>query len=402
MTQDLLGTASALHVSDEFEPLMDRLEALVPLIKANGAANEDARRLGDDVVAALHESGVFRMGIPVSLGGYECSPRQVIAVIEKLAYADASTGWSAMALQMESGTTAAYLSDEATEQLYADGGYELMAGQGTRPDNGRAHKVKGGYLLSGSWNFASGVPHAGYIHTAALVEGTGEAMIFTLPKAQTTVVDNWNVMGLRATGSHDYIIEDAFVPDAFVYPVGTKEPLHGGALYSVGLANMAGMNHAGWALGVGRRMLEEMAALARRKSGAPGAGVDTAQFHADFAEAEAKLRAARAFVMDVWADNEAALARGELLSTEQETLTRLALNHATWSAHAVGMTVYTWAGTAALRTGDLQRYFRDLHAGTQHVTSGPVVLQQCGKALAGLAKNPAWQFFSLVERGERA
>ncbi|WP_127128765.1 acyl-CoA dehydrogenase family protein [Georgenia sp. SYP-B2076] len=402
MTQDLIESTATLHVSDEFDALMERLDAIEPVLKANGAANEDAKRLSDDVVAALHESGVFRIGIPVSLGGYEFSPRQVIAVIEKLAYADASTGWSVMALQMESGTTAAYLSDEATNDLYADGGYALMAGQGTRPGNGRAHKVDGGYLLSGSWQFASGVPHAQYIHTAALVEATGEAKIFTIPKNLTTVVDNWNVMGLRATGSHDYIIEDAFVPDAYVYDIGTKEASHGGALYHVGLANMAGMNHAGWALGVGRRLLDEMAVLARKKSGTPGASVDTDQFYAEFAEAEAKLRSARAFVMSVWEANEAALAEGRTLGTEEETLTRLALNNATWSVHAVGVTVYKWAGTAALRTGDLQRYFRDLHAGTQHMTSGPVVLQQTGKALAGLAKNPSWQFFSLVETDDQA
>lgn len=100
--------------------------------------------------------------------------------------------------------------------------------------------------------------------------------------------------------------------------------------------------------------------------------------------------------MEVWADNEATLDAGELLSTEQETLTRLALNNATRSAHQVGTTVYRWAGTAALRDGDLQRYFRDLHAGTQHVTSGPVGLQNCGRLLAGFAPGAQWMFLDLV------
>jgi alkylation response protein AidB-like acyl-CoA dehydrogenase len=342
----------------------------------------------------LHDAGVFRLGIPRDLGGYEASPRQVIEVIEKLSYADASTGWAVMALQMITGTTAAYQGAEATAALFADGGYHLMAGQGTRL--GTAKKVDGGYLLTGSWSFASGLPHASHIHTAALVPETGQALIFTFPKEQASVVDNWDVMGLRATGSIDYSTEELFVPEAYTYDVATKDSVHGGALYRVGLANMSGINHAGWALGVGRRLLDELRTLARKKSGAPGASVDTDQFAAEYAKAEATLRSARAFVFDVWAGNEATLDAGGLLSTEQETLTRLALNNATWSAHEVCMTVYKWAATAALREGDLQRFFRDMHAGTQHMTSGPVVLQGCGRVLSGLAKDSEWVFFSLV------
>ena len=86
------------------------------------------------------------------------------------------------------------------------------------------------------------------------------------------------------------------------------------------------------------------------------------------------------------------------MDTEQETLTRLMLNNTTWSVHAVGQTVYKWATTAALRRGDLRRFFRDLHAGTQHVTSGPVVLQNCGKSLAGLAPDAQWAFLDLQEQ----
>jgi hypothetical protein len=126
--------------------------------------------------------------------------------------------------------------------------------------------------------------------------------------------------------------------------------------------------------------------------------VDTDQFHAAYAQAEAKFRTARAWTMEIWADNEATLDRGELLSTEQETLTRLALNNATWSAHEVCMTVYKWAATAALRSGDLQRFFRDMHAGTQHVTSGPVVLQNCGRQLVGLAPDAQWVFLDLMDK----
>jgi alkylation response protein AidB-like acyl-CoA dehydrogenase len=391
-----LESAGRLHVSDDVPALLVRIDEITPLLKSQAEENEDLGRLTDTAVQALHDSGVFRLGIPRELGGYEASPRQVIEVIEKLSYADASTGWAVMALQMITGTTAAYQGKDATDALFTNGGYHLMAGQGTRM--GQAKKVDGGYLLTGSWSFASGLPHASHIHTAAVVVETGQPLVFTLPKEQASVVDNWDVMGLKASGSIDYSCEDLFVPESYTYDVTTKESVYGGALYRMGLANMSGINHAGWALGVGRRMLDEMKALARKKSGAPGASVDTDQFAAEYAKAEATLRSARAFVFEVWRDNEATLDSGGLLSAEQETLTRLALNNATWSAHEVCMTVYKWAATAALRHGDLQRFFRDMHAGTQHMTSGPVVLQACGRMLSGLARNAEWVFFSLAEK----
>lgn len=399
MSQTISETTGQLHISNEVPALLERIDEITPMLMAQAPQNEELGRLTDLAAQSLHDAGVFRLGIPRILGGYEASPRQVIEVIEKLSYADASTGWAAMALQMATGTTAAYQGAEATAELFADGGYHLMAGQGTRL--GHAKKVAGGYLLSGSWSFASGLNHASHVHTAALVEETGEARVFTLPKEQATIVDNWDVMGLKASGSIDYSTKDLFVPDEYTYTITTKSPVHGGALYRTGLANMAGINHAGWALGVGRRMLDEMQVLAQKKTGLPGAVVDSDQFFAEFAEAEARLRSARAFIFEVWADNEDTLDRGESLSTEQETLARLAMHNATWSAHSACMTVYKWAATAALRAGNMQRVFRDMHAGTQHVTAGPALLQACGRALSGLTRDSEWVFFSLVAKEEQ-
>ncbi|MFI5586471.1 acyl-CoA dehydrogenase family protein [Amycolatopsis sp. NPDC051758] len=387
-----------LHVSDEFDALMARLDAITPVLQESAEEGEVLGRVPDEAAKALHGTGVFKVGIPRELGGYEFSPRQVLDTIAKLSYVDASVGWAFMAVQMVTGTTAAYLGPEAVADLYPDvgnGEYALIAGQGTKL--GTAVRVAGGYRISGHWHFASGISMATHIHTAALCAETGEALVFTLPKDQATVIDNWDVMGLRATSSHDYLCEDLFVPESHVYGIATTETRHGGAIYRMGLVNMAGICHTGWALGVGRRLLDELKALAAKKTGSPNATVDTQQFFAEYAQAEAKLRAARAWAMETWADSEATLDRGELLDTGQETLTRLMLNNTTWSVHAVGQTVYKWAGTAALRHGVLQRFFRDLHAGTQHVTSGPVVLQNCGKLLSGLAPGAHWVFLDLQD-----
>ena len=180
MTEQTI-VSSRLHVSDEFDALMERLDAITPLLRDNAEANEANGRLTPQVESALHKSGVVRVGIPKSLGGYEFSPRQVIETTAKVSYADASTGWAFMALQMITGTTAAWLGDEAIQELFPDGNYSLIAGQGTRM--GKATKVDGGYRLSGSWSFATGMHQASHIHTAALVEESGEALVFTPTKS---------------------------------------------------------------------------------------------------------------------------------------------------------------------------------------------------------------------------
>jgi alkylation response protein AidB-like acyl-CoA dehydrogenase len=387
-------TGGRLHVSDKFDEMMARLDGIEETVRANGAEHDSYGRLAPSTIEALKSARVFDIGVPAELGGLEFSPRQVIRVIERITEMDSSTGWVVMALQMITGTTAAYLGEEAAREYFSGPDYPLMAGHGTK--FGTAKKVDGGYRLSGRWHFASGSQLADVIHTAAMSD-QGEPLIFTLPKSECTMIDNWDVMGLRATSSHDYTIDDVFVPDSRVYNVTTKEALHGGAIYELGLANMSGIQHGGWALGMGKRLLEEMRTLAKTKSQRPGDGTTTDQFHAEYAQAEAKMRAARAFLLETWADNEATIDRGEPLSTHQESLTRLSLNHATWTAHEVCMTVYKWAATAALRDGDLQRYFRDMHAGTQHMSSGPVVLQQAGKQLSGLAEGAQWVFFALSE-----
>src|SRR4029077_15511885 len=130
-----------------------------------------------------------------------------------------------MASALAIGTGAAYLGDAAVDELFSGERLPVIAGQGTRP--GKAVPVYGGFQLSGSWSFASGIKHGTHIHTLGVIEGTGEPRIFVLPVGQAPLIDNWNVLGLRATGSIDYSIESVFVPDAFTHFAVTETPKRG-------------------------------------------------------------------------------------------------------------------------------------------------------------------------------
>ncbi|KAB8195443.1 acyl-CoA dehydrogenase [Nonomuraea phyllanthi] len=383
-----------LHSAGTTAPL-DAARGLRPLIEREAAQAEALGRLTDPVVNALHEAGLFGIWVPAPLGGAELSPRELIAVFEELSYADPSTGWVVMATTLENGTAGAYLGDDAVEHIFKGPRTPLIAGQGTRP--GTAVRRDGGFLLSGQWGFASGMLHAQYAHSLAAVEGTGETRICVTPIEDVTMLGNWDVLGLRATGSIDYAIHEAYVPESYTHVFSLDEPLRGGAIYRLGLLDQALICHSGWALGVGRRLLDELARHAGARAGRPGQLAGSDAFHAGFARAEAGFRAARALVHQTWDEAERALDAGRALDVRQETMVRLALNHATSTVADVAGFVHASGGTAAVRDGLIQRLVRDVHTGAAHITSGPQALQECGRELAGLAPGERWELFALRE-----
>jgi alkylation response protein AidB-like acyl-CoA dehydrogenase len=380
--------------------LTERARAVALVADQHAEYGDKEGRLADPVVDALHREGLFGMWVPKSVpGGAELDPVSSLQVIENVTYGDPSAGWVLMAAALAVGTGAAYLSDAAVAELFAKGKVRLpvIAGQGTRP--GTAVPGSDGFLLSGSWSFASGIKHGTHIHTLGVIEGTGEARIFVLPVEKATLIDNWDVLGLRATGSIDYRIDSVFVPEGYTHPALTDTARRGGNLYKIGVIGFAIMCHSAWACGIGRRVLDELARNVRSKLGRAGTLATSEAFQQSYARSEGVYRAARALVYEAWGDAGATLARGDRLSARQHTLIRLAMAHATWSAHEVAMFAYASAGTVALRSGTLQRLFRDMHAGIQHITSSPPVFQAIGRDLAGLAAGSEWKFLDLVPAG---
>jgi alkylation response protein AidB-like acyl-CoA dehydrogenase len=381
-------------VQNVLTDLPARAKAVAAIADEHAAFGDEHGRLADPVVEALHREGLFGMWVPTSVpGGAELGVVSSLQVIENLAYGDPSAGWVLMASALAIGTGAAYLQDDAVAELFSGDRLPVIAGQGTKP--GTAVPKDNGFLLSGAWSFASGIKHGTHIHTLGIIEGTGEPRIFVLPVERATLIENWDVMGLRGTGSIDYTIENAFVPEGYTHFAVTDEPKRGGPLYTVGIVGFATMCHSGWACGIGRRILDELTALTRAKFGRAATQAVSDSFQEEYARAEATYRAARAFVFESWGSVKDTLDRGERLSLRQHTLIRLAMANMTWSSHAVAMFAYKTAGTVALRAGTMQRLFRDMHAGTQHITSAPIVYRNAGRELAGLAEGQKWVFLDL-------
>jgi alkylation response protein AidB-like acyl-CoA dehydrogenase len=376
-------------------PLAQAAREAVPLLDEHADYADREGRLHDDVVDAFHREGLYQMWVPAVLGGSELDPLHSLETLEIASYGDPSAGWVLMASCLAIGTAGSYLADDAVAELWADDRRPVIAGQGTRPGTAVPHDD--GFLVSGSWSFASGLLHGTHIHTLAVITTTGEPRIFVVPVEEASLLGNWDVLGLRGTGSIDYTLDNVYVPDSYSHFAVVDEPLRGGELYRVGIIGFATMCHSGWALGVGRRLLDELGALVHDGAGRAGSRAGSDAFQQDYAKAEATLRAARAFVLEAWGDAWDTLHGGGRMSVRQHTLVRLALTNVTNALAEVAEFVYLAGGTTALRRGTIQRLVRDVHAGTQHVTSAPAVWANCGRELVGLAEGKHWLFLDLVD-----
>jgi alkylation response protein AidB-like acyl-CoA dehydrogenase len=187
---------------------------------------------------------------------------------------------------------------------------------------------------------------------------------------QVEMRGNWEVMGLAGTGSFDYTVDAQAVPRGRTFPLLAANAKRGGPMYQIGLFGLVASGHAGFALGVGKRALTEVLeiASAKMRMGSFESVATQQLFQHEFAMHDAAMRAARAYVYDEFGAAEETVQRGDLCSLVQQQRLRQATTYATRIAADAARFAYTWAGTNALRNGSvLQRCFRDIHAGTQHI-----------------------------------
>ncbi|MBR0912815.1 acyl-CoA dehydrogenase family protein [Bradyrhizobium japonicum] len=387
-----------------------RLDALLPLVESRAAEAEAQGYLTDDVVAALRKAGIYTMLFPKEVGGAELLPYDAMTVIERLAYAHASAGWCVIGNNMEGTTLAIYIEDEGIKKVFARGPDITIAGNGV--PRGFARPVDGGYMIRGNWAYGSGIQHAEWVHSGCFVtDASGKDMVFGPngqpkivvthhPRATIKLMGNWDVLGLRATGSFDYTLsegDELFVPTHMTYDFDIGAPRRGGVQGALGLAGYSAWAHSAWAVGVGRRMLDELVKVIVQRQDPFGKSRDSASFKFQFAQAEARFRAARALVHETWKDVSETCAGGESPSLEQMTMIKLSLRH----VHDVLSDVATFAHRAArgasLHNTPMQRFYRDIHSGTQHILMADQIVEECGRALLGLPGPGAqWTVFGVT------
>lgn len=383
---------------DEASPTLQRAREARSVFIDQAEANEHAGELTPATISAAESAGLFKLQVSKAAGGLGANSLESLRVLEEVCSADASTGWVLMACNLAASMAASYLPVSSRQRLFDSLRFPIMAGQGA--PNGKAVVTNGGFHLSGKWNYGSGIKHADHVLAGAFIlegdkprrdkHGDSEVRLFYVPKSKVTLADNWDVIGLRATGSIDYSMENVFVEDGFDFSRWADRGSGGEPIYGLTVVGLASLGHTAFALGVGRRVLDEIALLSGKKIGPNSRLSDSEGFQEEFALAEARYAAMRALVYQTWSDTERRLQPGQGLTRRQLTYVRLALNVATSTVHDICLFAYKAGGGVSLRAGPIQRYFRDMSAGLQHMHVSRTILRDCGRELLGVAGQKRW------------
>jgi len=349
--------------------------SLRPLVEAH--AHSDATPVDHEVVAAFAEAGLYGALVPKALGGLELSIEENLDIIEEISAADGSTGWTYLACATTSAFFGAWCEDGFVREAFADG-IPLMAGQ--LAPNGQGTRVDGGHRVSGSYQFGSGIDHAAYVGMGFIVtdgDKPPEFRMGVVPKTAIELRGNWDVLGLRATASYDYVADDVFVLESasFGYAApGSLAPIHrrGGPVYDLGVLILTCIGHAAWAIGITRRALDEVRSLAptKHRMGATTKLAESDRFLHDYGRLEQRARASAGRIHSLFRQAEEAAELGSAdaaLSAEVRSATAFVTEEGAEIVRAC----YLMAGTTGLRSGPLERAFRDIHAGTQHAMVNP-------------------------------
>jgi len=370
--------------------LLGAIDAISDVIESNADLAQRERSLPAAAWQAIDDAGLFALKAPRELGGFEADPMLQMEIIERLSYLDSSAGWSLM-VGCGAQAMAGGWAPEQSLELLMDGS-RLRRGAIVMAPTGQATAVEGGYQLSGRWQFGSGVLHAEWVLAGAHVtdvDGTKEATprTFLLPLEAVTVHDNWHVGGLRGTGSNDFSVEDIFVPSEHTWSM-FSAPRRGGTLYRLGLPEFVACEHAGLALGLGRRAIDEMITIAKTKTRGPAATTSTASrghFQHQLGTHDIALRAARDYAFARYQAAWDRVAAGETLAVPERLELRITASHVTTVALNAAQAMFRYAGAKSLYEGSvIERCMRDLNAAAQHQMLNDALYEEHGKALLGL------------------
>ncbi|WP_201359257.1 acyl-CoA dehydrogenase family protein [Mycobacterium paraintracellulare] len=365
------------------EVILARAKEIEPILRSHSAEAERERRLSQPVVDALRWSGVFRMAMPTAWGGPEADVCKQVEIIETLARADASAAWCAM-IGSESGFWASYIEETAARRLFPS---LDMITAGFQGPAGILEVCDGGYRLSGRWPFGSGVTHADVILGGATVVEHGESRrtasgrteyrIAMLPAQQWQIHETWDPDGLAGSGSHDYMIFDAFVPEDYTFTPGLYKRAE--PLYSwFGLAPSAGvgvpLGVAAEALDVARRSLEVKVSNVSMRSVSGEPSVRSA-----LARATVLIGSTRSYVYDTLGALIATLEAGDRPTFDQRAQWAGCVVHTgTTCREAVQILVDAVGSGALQRSSPLSRHMRDLNMIAQHGLTNQRVWEWAG------------------------
>jgi alkylation response protein AidB-like acyl-CoA dehydrogenase len=357
---------------------------------------DELRRLPADLADGLIATRIFQAWVPAAYGGDQCPVTDVLDAIEEASYWNGSLGWCAM-IGATTALLSAHLPPDWAATIYGDpasctGGFAMPMG--------RARAVEGGLVVSGTWQWGSGSDHCTWIGGGTLLvddNGTPTARADGLiapfvffARDEVELLDTWDSMGMRGSGSTDYRVDQVFVPEGRWGHMQPANPQVDAPLYRFPFMAALALGVSSVALGLARRAVDELVDLAGGKRPAQSSRTlaERPPIQADVALAEVGFRSARAFVREQVALAWAAAEAGDLSEQHRRDL-RLAATSATMQSRQAVDRMYDAAGGSAVhRGGPLERVFRDVHVATQHAMVAPRTLEVLGRVALGLPADP--------------
>lgn len=376
------------------EEIIARAEALIPLLRDQQDDAEARGYFSADVHRRFVAAGFSRMLQPRRFGGYEFSVKTFLRAMVKIATGDPGTAWCLTLSSSHALVVGSYFGAEAQAEIFGPEG-DFRCPHPVAPV-GRAVRVPGGYRVSGKATYASGIPYATWALCNALVpgadaDGPPANIVMIVPRRNLTMLEDWGavngrILGMHASGSNSFVLDDVLVEDRFALPFDWFDDpppttpgfeLHGNPMY---LCRVAGPYHATLVssiVGAARAALDEFRDIIMVKPTTLPPVVPRFQFHDDqraYGMAMAMADAAETIIYG-WADQYAEAterwaAGGEPIGPEQDARWWSMLQQAGGLAAGAVETLAHRSTSSATGPGTrLGRYFRDVTMYRQHISS---------------------------------
>jgi 3-hydroxy-9,10-secoandrosta-1,3,5(10)-triene-9,17-dione monooxygenase len=254
--------------------LINRARQMVPILREREADAIRNRQVPEETIADFQRAGFFKVLQPKEYGGYEMSPAVYCEIAKTLAEGCMGSAWVYGVIAVHNWQLALF-QPRAAEDVWGEDPATLVSS--SYMPVGKPTKVEGGYRFSGRWAFSSGSDHCDWVILGANMvaedgDGKPEPYNFLLPRSDYAIIDTWDTMGLRPTGSNDIVVEDVFVPEHRVlrerdmFAIACPGHAHNSAaLYRIPFAQVFNRTVSTTSIGALRRALEVFIDTTREK-----------------------------------------------------------------------------------------------------------------------------------------
>lgn len=363
----------------QYEEAVQRAKDLIPFLSSQAQAVEKQTYLTSEVVNKLHESGLFRYQQPKIWGGMEVDFRGFMEIPYLLGLGCPSTGWVFANLASHNRQLAQWPM-QAQEEIWGDNPNALIA-SGVAYFQGEGKSVDGGLILSGNWGFSSGVDISEWNMLSCLVKEEGKVVdwcVCLVPRSEYEIIDDWQTLGMRGTGSRSVRCENVFVPSHRIISMNLQDPnhefpgfkIHQNSMFKIPTSSVGGNGIAGAMIANAQMMLQETIDWIKSKStsytGAKMRDIPTLQMK--IATAEGKIEAAYTWLMSDTIEAEIAYKNNQAFDTARKLKykrnTAMGMKMAN---EAVDLLHELLGANGSYNKYPFERRFRDAHSSAGHV-----------------------------------